>query len=113
MPIRLCRICTDFHDLDKPWPEACYGHFGGASRSSGPQIIKDIDPYRAVAVDVATGKPPVIRSRRDHRAFLKRNGYVEVGNQPIRERPIVDVPDSRADVARTINQMKEQGRWRR
>src|SRR5581483_4506491 len=50
------------------------------------QIVKDIEPYKAVAVDVATGKPPVITSRRTHREFLKRNGYVEIGNEPIRQR---------------------------
>ena len=46
-----------------------------------PMVISDIQPYQAVAVDVATGKPPVITSRSQHRAFLKRNGYVEVGNE--------------------------------
>lgn len=46
-------------------------------------VAPDIGPYQAVAVDVATGKPPVINSRSAHRDFLKRNGYVEVGNEPI------------------------------
>lgn len=45
-----------------------------------PYVAPDIQPYQAVAVDVATGKPPVIGSRRQHREFLRRNGYVEVGN---------------------------------
>ena len=45
-----------------------------------PYVAPDIGPYQAVAVDVATGKPPVINSRSSHREFLKRNGYVEVGN---------------------------------
>lgn len=48
-----------------------------AGPRGGPQIIRDIDPYKAVAVDVATGKRPVIGSRREHRDFLKRNGYHE------------------------------------
>lgn len=112
MTIRSCRACNGFHDLDKPWPEACYGHFGSVAARSGIQIIKDIDPYKAVAVDKRTGKAPRIGSRREHREFLRANQYVEVGNEPIRERPIVDVPDSRADIARTINQMKETGRWK-
>ena len=110
MTVRLCRACTGFHDLDEPWPPGCMGHFA-TKGSSGPQIIKDIEPYKAVGVDKRTGKLPRIGSRREHREFLKANNYVEVGNEPIRERPIVDVPDSRADVARTINQMKDQGRW--
>ncbi len=49
--------------------------------SKGPSIIGDIEPYRAVASDVACGgKRPVIGGRRQHREFLRRNGYVEVGN---------------------------------
>lgn len=112
MTIRSCRACNNFHDLDKPWPDACYGHFGSQAQRRGIQIIKDIDPYKAVAVDGRTGKAPRIGSRREHREFLKANNYHEVGNEPIRERTIVDVPDSRADIARTIHQMKDQGRWK-
>lgn len=49
---------------------------------SGLQIIRDIDPYRPVASDVAAGgKRPVIGGRRQHREFLRRNAYVEVGNE--------------------------------
>ena len=59
-------------------------------RSSGVQIIRDIEPYRAAASDVAAaGKRPVIGGRRQHAEFLRRNGYVEVGN----EKPIA--PSSR------------------
>lgn len=51
----------------------------------GLQIIRDIAPYRAVGGDIALdGKRPVIGTRRQHREYLARNAYVEVGN----ERPI-------------------------
>lgn len=52
----------------------------------GPTIIRDLEPYRAAAADVACeGKRPVISGRRQHREFLARNGYVEVGNEnPVR-----------------------------
>src|SRR5579859_5931127 len=51
----------------------------------GVQIVRDIEPYRAVGADVAIGnRAPVIGGRRQHREFLRRNGYVEVGN----ERPV-------------------------
>lgn len=44
-------------------------------------VISDIEPYRAVASDIACGgKRPVIGGRRQHREFLRRNEYVEVGN---------------------------------
>lgn len=52
-----------------------------------PMITPDIGAYQAVAVDVATGKPPVINSRSAHRDFLKRNGYTEVGNERIGRKP--------------------------
>jgi putative FmdB family regulatory protein len=52
-----------------------------------PMVAPDIGPYQAVAVDVATGKPPVINSRSAHRDFLKRNGYTEVGNESVGRKP--------------------------
>ena len=45
-----------------------------------PMVIADIQPYQAMGVDLATGKAPVITSRSQHRDYLRRNGYVEVGN---------------------------------
>lgn len=60
-------------------------------KKSGIQIIPDIEPYKAVATDVATGKPPVITSRSRHREFLRRNGYEEVGN----EMPRSNLPEPR------------------
>ena len=48
----------------------------------GPSIIRDIEPYRAAGSDIACGgKRPMINTRSEHRAFLKRNGYVETGNE--------------------------------
>jgi hypothetical protein len=64
--------------------------------AEGPMVIPDIQPYQAVAADV-DGKRPVINSRSRHREFLKRNGYIEVGNefvQPKRK----EVPPVRDDL---------------
>lgn len=44
-------------------------------------VTPDIQPYIATAGDRA-GQP--ITSRRQHREFLKRNRFVEVGNEPIK-----------------------------
>ena len=45
-------------------------------------IMPDIEPYQAVAGDVALkGDKPVITSRSRHREFLKRNNYDEVGTE--------------------------------
>lgn len=41
-------------------------------------VQPDLEPYMAVSGDMA-GK--VIRSRREHRAFLRRNNFEEVGNE--------------------------------
>jgi len=44
-------------------------------------VMPDIQPYQAMAVDVATGVAPVIKSRSEHREYLKRNGLLEIGNE--------------------------------
>lgn len=66
-------------------------HGAGAMRMQriveAPMVTPDIGAYQAVAIDVATGKPPVINSRSAHRDFLKRNGYTEVGNEKIGRKP--------------------------
>lgn len=49
-------------------------------KGQGLQIIRDLDPYQAVATDVALGAPPFITGRRQHKEFLRRNNYQEVGN---------------------------------
>lgn len=67
----------------------CLVEIGNGSNRPEPEkrtkqkgIISDIQPYRAAASDVAcNGKRPVISGRRQHREFLRRNGYVEVGNE--------------------------------
>lgn len=55
---------------------------------AAPMVISDIAPYRASAADKATGARPVIGGRRQHREFMQRNGYRELGN---------DVPASRRE----------------
>ena len=87
MPIysMLCHSCGSEQDIyrtiakiDDNLPECC-----GESmqrRVCAPMVIADIQPYQAVALDVASGKAPIINSRSRHREFLRRNNYVEVGN---------------------------------
>jgi hypothetical protein len=80
---------------------------GADSQAIGLQIIKDIDPYRAVAVDVATDSAPAIGSRREHREFLKRNGYHEVGNEKIGRRRQEFTP-VRDDLRRAVQEVKNR-----
>ena len=73
----------------------------------GLQIIKDIDPYKAVAVDIATDRAPAIGSRREHREFLKRNGYHEVGNEKIGRKQQTYTP-VRDDLRRAVQEVKNR-----
>lgn len=54
---------------------------GDFEKGQSAAVISDIEPYRAIASDVASAnKRPIIGSRSRHREFLRDNRYVEVGN---------------------------------
>lgn len=44
-------------------------------------VNMDIEPYSTVAADKQTKKREYITSRKQHREFLKRNGYEEMGSE--------------------------------
>jgi len=68
-------------------------------------VISDIEPYRAAGADVACGgKRPVIGGRRQHREFLQRNGYVEVGNEAVPSRS--DRPSAREVTHDRVNDIR-------
>ena len=50
--------------------------YGQATKTH--HVIPDIEPYVAVAGDMA-GK--LVRSRKEHREFLRRNNFEEIGNE--------------------------------
>lgn len=86
-----CAECARESDIyrtvaerDRDLPECCGAHM--ARKVVAPYVAPDINAYQAVAVDVATGKAPIITSRSSHREFLQRNGYVEVGNETVGSR---------------------------
>lgn len=103
-----CRDCGDtieqhipLSDFDKPLPKCGCG--GERFRAIRPlRVISDIEPYRAMGTDIATGKAPMITSRSQHREYLKRNGYVEVGNEMPKPQPKAE-PDFH-EIGRTIKQ---------
>lgn len=79
------------------------GEYRPLRRGAGLQVIRDIDPYKSAAADKATGKREVIGGRRQHREFLRRNGYVELGNEmPRTERRVGPAP---GDIAREIKRV--------
>jgi hypothetical protein len=79
-------------------------HLAGPLNESerAPMVMGDIEPYRAVAADT-DGKRHVIGGRRQHREFLQRNGYQEIGNDyvpPRREQ--LSTGDRVADIKRAM-----------
>lgn len=83
-----CACCEHEHDIYRTVDERDHDlpmHCGErmTRKVTAPYVAPDIQAYQAVAVDVATGKPPVINSRSAHREFLQRNGYTEVGNESL------------------------------
>lgn len=75
---------TDFEMIqvgDRTWRIVRRGHSVQKSQRA-TTVIRDIEPYKAIGIDVASGTAPVIGSRAEHRAYLRRNNYVEVGNEP-------------------------------
>lgn len=64
-------------------------------------VIPDIQPYTTVAADKETKKRVHITSRKQHREFLRRNGYEEIGNEkfePSAPKPKTDEPDVPFDI---------------
>lgn len=81
--------------------DAFYARRG--ARQDGPLIIRDIDPYQAVASDLGGSDKPIISGRRQHREFLSRNNYVEVGNDmPQRQRQ--EMPSLIHDLKRAMGE---------
>jgi hypothetical protein len=97
-------IFRSLAQFDDPLPEHC-----GAPMQrvlSAPRVMSDIEPYQAVASDIATGKPPHISSRSQHREFLKRNDFVELGNEMPKARSKPE-PD-RMEIGRTIKRVMDE-----
>lgn len=82
------------------------------AREAGFYVMGDIQPYQAVAVDVATGNAPVITSRSAHREYLKRNGYVELGNdaKPIQRTDVRGDFNVRAELTRATHEILSRRR---
>lgn len=73
---------------------------------SAARVIGDIEPYQAMGRDVATGTAPMITSRSQHRDYLKRNNYTEIGT----ERPVTKREEtiSNREIGQQIKQTIDQ-----
>ncbi len=89
-------------------PRCCGGVL--TERRITATMVSVFTPYRAVAADKDSGERPFIRSKAEHEAFLRRNGYEEVGNDrsfapPSHEEIAARAQDKRAaDVPYTLNE---------
>ena len=105
MPLRLCRCCEGWHDLDKPWPHNCASHWretGPRSDVAGPIVIRDgMDAIQSMA----DGK--WYESKSAMRREYKARGYQELGNDAPREARGPSKPKvTRDDVGRALAKVK-------
>ncbi len=105
MSSRLCRVCSDWHDLSLPWPRACAGHFKRTTEARSslprPMVISD-------DVDVAS---PVSGERFTSKSELRRhyvvNGVRELGNDTIKPRDNDEADIALAPIEREVAQAIE------
>lgn len=81
-----CGKCQKVHEVYRSLADCydgpkCCGNETERYYSGDYRIAPDIEPYVTAAADKQTGKRVRIGSRSEHRDFLKRNNYIEVGNE--------------------------------
>lgn len=96
---RLCRVCSDFHDLAQAWPSECAEHFGPVGPASAYVISDNMDPIRSMA----DGRTYDSKSR--YRTELRARGCYEVGNDRMDSRP-TPLPSVRPALRQTIQQLR-------
>lgn len=80
-----------------------------ARKICAPMVMGDLPEYQAVAFDAKTGTAPRINGRAQHREFLRRNDYIEVGNEKRSAKPFDGHdPSLKDDVARATKQVLAQ-----
>lgn len=99
MAQRHCDVCNGWHSLEDSWPQQCMGHYRKRMSENriGLQIMKDIEPYK----NVVDGR--VIGGRRQHKEFLKSNGFVEVGNEVVKHK-YQEPPPVAPDIIRAMRE---------
>lgn len=79
-------VQDEFRTIDKR--DKVPSHCGPMKRIISPtRCSPDIQAYWTVAADKETGKEQYITSRRQHREFLRRNDYIEIGNDSTIPKP--------------------------
>lgn len=99
---RLCRICSDWHDVSQAWPEACIGHFGTMPHASAPYVISDtMDPIRSMV----SGRMHDSKSR--YRTEVHAAGCRIVGNDRL-DRSTTPLPPIAPDIKRAVAELSSR-----
>lgn len=107
-----CPICRKSQEAVRRIAERddsprCCGGVLAERRIVAPLAVRSFAPYRAIASEKESGERPVIRSKAEHEAFLRRNGYEEVGNDTsMAPRAAEDVAERRT---RKLKELAEDG----
>jgi hypothetical protein len=99
MAERYCKACNGWHDLDRPWPAACYPKLEVA-RSGLPLPFVVSDTMEPVQ-HPCTGE--YLTSKRAFRRVTKANGCIEVGNDPARLKPFTKPKPDRKAIRQSID----------
>jgi hypothetical protein len=108
----ICDVCGDERDFylsiadHGKWDDCCGQKRRQVYTPAAIQSNGHLYEYKAVAADVASGgKPPVITSKTQHKEFLRRNGYVEVGNETPKPRAPVQLDSPRNEIKKAMQQV--------
>lgn len=105
MSSRLCRACSNWHDLSEPWPRACAGHFKRTTQARSdlprPMVISDyLEAHSPISGEMFTSKSRL-------RAHYRANDVVELGNETVKPRDNdeadISLPAIERDVAQAID----------
>ena len=77
---RRCKVCGDWHRLDRPWPHNCRSEAPPRADFATPMIAPAFQPFRTGVTEMGE----IINNRHDKREYMARNNLVEYddGVQP-------------------------------
>jgi hypothetical protein len=103
LALRLCKVCGDWHDLNRPWPHNCMPEAPQRSELACPAVIGDAMPEGQHPYDGRT-----YDSKSGWRHANKQGGYIEVGNDPARLRPKQKAKPDRKAITATLKKAQQQ-----
>lgn len=102
---RLCRVCRDWHDTDKPIPHNCRPE-ANLARADFPVPMMNLDTIPGGVQSMVDGL--WYESKSTLRKSYRAAGVVEVGNEPIKPPPPLK-PKSNPEAV--VGAMKRTGLW--